>query len=91
MLPNHQLIAAAPMNYSTVKNCAYINGKWVNASKGQFFKVFNPANGQCIADVPNLGVEDVSEAIDVAEKAFQSWSDKSGKVIFFFLSNILIA
>lgn len=79
MLPNHQLIAAAPMNYSTVKNCAYINGKWVNASKGQFFKVFNPANGQCLADVPNLGVEDVSEAIDVAEKAFQSWSNKPGK------------
>ena len=86
MLTNrHAQIMSAQMKYSTVKNCTYINGQWVGSSNGKCFKVFNPANGELIGDVPNLGVDDVTKAIDSADKAFQSWSIKPAKVSLKFL------
>ena len=50
----------------------YINGQW---RKGEStFDVFNPANGEKIAEVTNGGRVDAVEAIDAAHDAFKSWS-----------------
>ncbi|MDQ2095558.1 NAD-dependent succinate-semialdehyde dehydrogenase [Rhodalgimonas zhirmunskyi] len=56
---------------------AYVNGEWIET--GRTFAVFNPATGDKIADVTDLGVDDVSRAIDKAYDARASWAAKTGK------------
>jgi succinate-semialdehyde dehydrogenase/glutarate-semialdehyde dehydrogenase len=56
---------------------AYINGNWVES--GTTFSVDNPANGEKRADVTDLGVEDVSLAIDGAYAIQKEWAAKSAK------------
>ena len=62
-----------------LKNKAYINGVWVDAKSGKSFEVVNPSNGQVIASVPDLDVNDARIAIDAAHKAFPHWSKKTAK------------
>lgn len=52
----------------------FIGGEWVGAEKGKTFDVFNPATGEKIADVADLGPKDAVRAIDAADKAFGEWS-----------------
>ena len=49
---------------SLLKEAAYINGKWIHTTKT--FDVLNPFDGNLIARVPNLGVNECEEAIDAA-------------------------
>lgn len=56
---------------------AYVNGHWIE--NGSSFPVLNPATGEKIADVTDLGVEDVARAIDGAYDAKASWAAKTGK------------
>ena len=56
---------------------AYVNGHWIE--NGSSFPVFNPATGEKIADVTDLGVEDVTLAIDGAYDAKASWAANTGK------------
>ncbi len=60
-----------------LRDKAYINGEWVGGQSS--FKVHNPANGELIASVPNLGTNETQAAIDAAAKAFPAWSAKTGK------------
>lgn len=52
------------------KQCL-INGKWVGKGEKD---VFNPANGESIAKVPNMGADETKEAIAAAKTAFGPWS-----------------
>ncbi|UWP91480.1 NAD-dependent succinate-semialdehyde dehydrogenase [Aliiroseovarius crassostreae] len=56
---------------------AYVNGHWIET--GNSFPVFNPANGEKIADVTDLAVEDVTRAIDCAYDAKATWAARTGK------------
>lgn len=56
---------------------AYVNGHWIE--NGVTFPVHNPANGRKLADVTDLGIEDVSLAIDGAYTAKFEWAAKTGK------------
>ena len=47
----------------------YIDGQWINAKNNATFPVFNPANGDKIADVPNGDREDTANAVDAAQRA----------------------
>ncbi len=40
---------------------------------GRTFKVLNPANGQVLAEVPDMGPEETSQAIERAKGAFGAW------------------
>ena len=60
-----------------LRDKAFIDGKWVGGSSS--FKVHNPANGELIASVPNLGTQETQAAIDAAAKAFPAWAAKTGK------------
>ena len=60
-----------------LRDQAFIGGKWIAGSSS--FKVFNPANGEHIASVPNLGTQETQAAIDAAAAAFPAWSAKTGK------------
>ena len=58
--------AASPL----FRQQAYINGQWLDAPDGAQQDIFNPANGELIGRVPNLGAEHARLAIDAANKAW---------------------
>lgn len=58
---------------------AYINGQWVNAENNATFTVDNPANGDIIAHVANLGPTATAQAIEAANKAWPAWRALTGK------------
>lgn len=51
----------------------YIDGKWVPASDGGKFPVYNPANGEHLADCAEATKEDVDAAVNAAWRAFPAW------------------
>ena len=59
------------------KEEAFINGTRVKSS--DTFAVTNPATGEEIAQVSNLGTKDAELAIQAAESAFQGWKNKTAK------------
>ncbi|MFP5182161.1 CoA-acylating methylmalonate-semialdehyde dehydrogenase [Bacillus altitudinis] len=74
----------AKTNLKTVKN--YIGGKWIEAATTQTEKVFNPATGEVIAEVPLSTIEDVDRAVQSANEAFKTWSKtavpKRARILF---------
>ena len=64
---------------SLFKTQAYVNGQWVGAADGATFGVDNPANGNTVAQVPNLSDAQVSQAIDNANAAWKPWRTRSAK------------
>ncbi|ARD56348.1 methylmalonate-semialdehyde dehydrogenase [Bacillus safensis FO-36b] len=74
----------AKTTLKTVKN--YIGGKWTEAATTQTEKVFNPATGEVIAEVPLSTIEDVDRAVQSANEAFKTWSKtavpKRARILF---------
>ncbi|ARN73829.1 NAD-dependent succinate-semialdehyde dehydrogenase [Oceanicoccus sagamiensis] len=64
---------------SLLKNQGYLNGEWVNGDSGDTFPVFNPATGEEITRVANMGTIDTRRAIDAAKAAMKEWQKKSAK------------
>ena len=59
-----------------LKDKCYINGAWVGDGVDV---VTNPANGEVIGKVPNLGGAETRTAIDDAHAAFKTWSKMLAK------------
>ena len=73
--------------YATlVKDKAFINGAWTDSKDRKTFKVKNPANGQELGEVPDMGANDAELAIEYAYDAFQSWKETTAKVIVIFMA-----
>ncbi|SEA21479.1 betaine-aldehyde dehydrogenase [Thalassobacillus cyri] len=49
-----------------------INGEYTDSSKGEFFEIYNPANGERLAKVAKASKEDVDRAVEAARVAFTS-------------------
>jgi succinate-semialdehyde dehydrogenase/glutarate-semialdehyde dehydrogenase len=60
-----------------LKTDALINGEWVKGSSR--FDVLDPATGQKLADVANLGPVDAKAAIAAANAAWPAWKGKTAK------------
>ena len=58
---------------SLLKNLALIDGQWCAATEGATLPVRNPATGELIGHIPNIGAAQTQLAIDAAERAFASW------------------
>ncbi|ATR83706.1 succinate-semialdehyde dehydrogenase (NADP(+)) [Pseudomonas sp. HLS-6] len=58
---------------------AFINGQWLDAPDGAYQQIFNPANGEKIGQVPNLGADQARLAIDSANAAWPSWRSLTAK------------
>ncbi|HCL64759.1 MAG TPA: succinate-semialdehyde dehydrogenase (NADP(+)) [Rhizobium sp.] len=59
---------------------ALVGADWLSASEsGKTFDVTNPATGDVIATLPDLGKVEVTRAIDAAHKAQKAWARKTGK------------
>lgn len=52
---------------------AYIDGAWAQADSGKTIDVINPAIGEVIAQVPDMGGAETQRAIDAAAKALPAW------------------
>jgi succinate-semialdehyde dehydrogenase/glutarate-semialdehyde dehydrogenase len=62
-----------------IRQQAYIAGRWCEADSGKRFQVTNPATGEVLAEVPDMGAAETRRAIDAAKVAWPDWRRKSAK------------
>jgi len=62
-----------------------INGIWLGAKNGEAINVTNPANGEILGKVPNMGKEETAQAIKAASAAFIKWKDKPRRIFLGFV------
>ncbi|TDB53667.1 NAD-dependent succinate-semialdehyde dehydrogenase [Photorhabdus khanii] len=67
------------VNTELLRQQAYINGQWIDADNKVTFKVTNPANGEVIAHVSNLGAAETERAIAAAQQALPAWRAMTAK------------
>ena len=58
---------------------AYVAGQWVDADDGATFPVSNPARGDVICTLPDLGRAETARAIAAADAARHEWAARTGK------------
>ncbi len=58
---------------------AHVAGAWIGADDGATFEVTNPARGDVICTVPDLGRAETARAIAAAEAAQKDWAARTGK------------
>ncbi|MGO4280924.1 succinate semialdehyde dehydrogenase [Cupriavidus sp. OV038] len=64
---------------SLLKQLAYVDGQWIGADSGATFDVTDPATGEVIAKVADLGAAETERAVAAAEVAQRAWAAKTGK------------
>lgn len=64
---------------SLLRQLAFINGKWQAANSGATYAINNPATGEHIADVPDMGAAETQLAIEAAERALPAWRALAAK------------
>ncbi|MBR9858919.1 MAG: NAD-dependent succinate-semialdehyde dehydrogenase [Gammaproteobacteria bacterium] len=62
------------VNRTLVKNAGHIAGEWCQADSGATIAVYNPATGEPLGQVPDMGVIETRAAIDAASQALAGWS-----------------
>ncbi|EEW25195.1 NAD-dependent succinate-semialdehyde dehydrogenase [Rhodobacter ferrooxidans] len=58
---------------------AYVAGQWIDADDRTTFPVTNPARGDVICQVPNLGRAETARAIAAAAVAQKEWAGRTAK------------
>jgi len=58
---------------------AYIDGAWADADSKGTIPVTNPATGETLGTVPNMGAAETRRAIMAANQAWPAWRAKTGK------------
>src|SRR4051794_19205251 len=58
---------------------ACIDGKWVDADSGKTLEVRNPASGEHLGTVPDMGAAETRRAIAAAAAAMPAWARKTAK------------
>jgi 1-pyrroline dehydrogenase len=59
------------MDLGRMKNL--VGGEFVEAERGEWERVIDPATGEAIAEVPRCAEEDVDRAVEAASGAFEGW------------------
>jgi len=57
----------------------YVDGAWVDADSGKTLAVTNPATGEVLGTVPNMGAAETRRAIEAANAAWPAWRAKTAK------------
>lgn len=66
----------------------YINGEWVEGSRGEYFPVYDPSTEDVIAEATDADAKDVDRAVKAARAAFDSgpWPQTTaqdrGRILF---------
>ncbi len=64
---------------SLFRQQAYIAGRWEEADSGRVTEVTNPATGELIGTIPNLGTNETRRAIEAAQRALPDWRARTAK------------
>mgnify|MGYP003694516269 CR=1 FL=1 len=64
---------------SLFRQQCYIDGKWADADGGKSIPVNNPATGEILGTVPNMGAAETRRAIEAANAALPAWRAKTAK------------
>jgi succinate-semialdehyde dehydrogenase/glutarate-semialdehyde dehydrogenase len=64
-------------NKDVLRQRAYIGGAWIEGDR--LINVLNPADGACIATVPDLGRSEAETAVAAAHKELPRWKALTGK------------
>src|SRR5215475_1264037 len=55
------------------KSLCYVDGRWVHSDSASTVAVQNPADQEVIGHVPMLEAPQITQAVDAAQRAFESW------------------
>ena len=58
---------------------AYIDGQWCDATEGATVDVINPATGEKLGTVPHMGAQETRRAIEAAAAAWPAWRKKTAR------------
>ena len=64
---------------SLLRQQCYVDGAWIDADAGDKLEVTNPATGEVIGTVPQLGVAETRRAIEAAAAALPAWAARTAK------------
>lgn len=53
----------------------FINGKWVDSSSTESRPIYDPGKGEVIGEAPFALKEEVDDAVESAQRAFESWRE----------------
>src|SRR3954468_23792943 len=73
---------AAPLplkDPSLFRQQCYIDGQWLDADSGKSVAVNNPATGETLGTIPNMGTAETKRAIEAANAAWPAWRKKTAK------------
>ncbi|MFD1329062.1 NAD-dependent succinate-semialdehyde dehydrogenase [Mycoplana ramosa] len=62
-----------------LRDTGYIDGNWTGGNGAASFDVLNPATGEKLATLPEMGAAETAAAIDAAYKAQGSWAARPAK------------
>ena len=68
----------ALLNPALLRETAPVGGRWIDAGRDGI-AVTNPAGGEVIGHVPNLGAAETLEAIDAAQILQKIWAARTAK------------
>ena len=58
---------------------SYVGGEWIDADDGAVFDVVNPARGDVVATIPDVGVAEARRAIEACQETQKDWAARTGK------------
>ena len=64
---------------SLLRDRAYVDGRWIEADDGDVTDVFDPASGEVIGTVPDMGAAETRRAIEAASAAMPAWAALTAK------------
>ena len=68
-----------PFSSPFLRAAGYINGVWTAGGATKTFDVVNPASGEVLAALPDMGVAEATAAIDAAYAAQPAWAARPAK------------
>ena len=78
--PDKAALAALNLKDSSLfRQQGYVDGAWCDADGGKSIAVTNPATGQVLGTVPNMGAAETRRAIEAANAAWPAWRAKTAK------------
>ena len=68
-----------PFSSPFLRDAGYIDGRWTAGGATKTFDVLNPATGEVLASLPDMGAAETREAIDAAYAAQPAWAARPAK------------
>src|SRR5690606_39835929 len=62
------------------KQLAFIAGRWESSADGKVKQVVNPATGEVIGTVPNMGTAETTRASEAAHAALPDWRARAAQI-----------